>query len=170
MPTRVQFYTYGINFSQYIREPNLIYEVDCSQLPPPPKHLCRTGTGLDDEVATAFWHHRQNEDRYRQAAEDICEIIQSLSRQEPGRKRSVSVAVFCKAGMHRSVAMAERLARHFGTRYGGVMVLKPRHYDLAAGVRRQQARLEKAQLREEMYREEGYLDDERLGRGYLDRY
>ena len=159
MHIQVQFVTYGKGQRPHPIDYNIIYRVDCSHLPAPPSHLCNVSTGLYYESAEAFWKHQVNQERYRKAVDHINGLLYlALSRGQ----RSVAVAVFCMAGMHRSVALAERLARHFVT-YPGLSVPKPKHLDMGGGVKRQQERLKlEKEVKSRMMTEEKHMKVERV--------
>ena len=139
---QVQFLSYGQSQRAHPTGSNIVYRVDCSRLPAPPHHLCKVTTGLDVETAAAFWALGGNEEHYRRVVINTSKALHLALGDH--KNQAVTVAVFCKLGMHRSVAMAERLAKHFA-KVPGFSVLPVRHLDLATGVKRQQ---EKALERE----------------------
>ncbi|KAL9120946.1 MAG: hypothetical protein Q9187_002496 [Circinaria calcarea] len=134
---QVQFLSYGQSQRPHPTDSNIIYRVDCSRLPPPPHHLCEVTTGLDVETAEAFWTRGTNNEYYHRV---VGEINKALHVAWNEKNKVVIVAVFCMLGMHRSVAMADRLAKHFA-RFLGLSVLEPRHLDLAARIKRQRERV-----------------------------
>lgn len=70
----------------------------------PSKSLCDDYTGLDYILSDAFFTISENDRVYRRELE---EIMKRIVKKGPG---SYSVLVPCVLGMHRSVAMAQRLA------------------------------------------------------------
>ena len=127
-PLYVRFITYPIGQRIRIEHPALPF-VDCSVLRPPRLELCDRFTGLDPEIEQDFFSpelQRRAASRRRAASWRRVESRSTvLFNSTPHRLRStflnwsfpvngnfLVVPIACTAGMHRSVAMAERLARH----------------------------------------------------------
>lgn len=105
---RIHFYTFGHYYNR-IPEPNqpLLMHVECKTLLAPPRQLCDRYTGQDAPLRDDFFSHRANEAAFQ---ENLALLRGKLDR----RKRSggcFAVLVSCQMDMHRSVAMAERLAK-----------------------------------------------------------
>ena len=75
-------------------------------------------------------------ERYRAAIHDFRELLYEL----PHTRNSAAIEIFCSAGMHRSVAMAERLTDHIRRYWPWVRVEGPKHYTLRTGLLRHQER------------------------------
>jgi len=86
----------------------------------------RDCTGRDEAVA-------QFMSRHEEATQFLADITNFLERWLPSLVRSnrsyLTIAVGCTGGQHRSVYLAERLAKHFDGRYGRALI---RHRDLAS--------------------------------------
>ena len=124
---------YGFPINPY----RVILEVDCSQLPAPPKYLCRQYTGLDPEIADSFFSVYENENTYQRALDEL-ELILGSHRRRRSLHSYVMVLVSCRAGMHRIVAMAEELAEELG-KWEAIRV-KCEHYDLEDRIRARRER------------------------------
>lgn len=129
----MHFYTYG----QSLRpEPRLSYptiiRVNCAKLKPPANHICEGHTGLDSKVADSFFSDSTNETRFQEALDQI----QRYLDKHNDHIGCVAIMVSCYYGVHRSVAMAERLATAV-ERWTGLSV-HCRHLDLGKGIERQQ--------------------------------
>lgn len=102
----VHFITFGLSYgSAEVHGCPLILELDLSKHQPPQKHLCEEFTGRNREVAENFFSVPANEEEFHRA---LGELEQRMKREPQGG--CVAVLINCTAGMHRSVAMAERLA------------------------------------------------------------
>lgn len=102
----VHFITYGSDYGPArVRGRRTVLTLDLSNNRPPPKQLCEKYTGLDYEVAKSFFSDQANEEKYHWALEKL-----SQARGLEPRGGCVAALINCTAGMHRSVAMAERLA------------------------------------------------------------
>ena len=81
--------------------------VDCSNLQPPSSATCNRFTGLEPEVARAVFANPITNRLYK-------EVLRALKREicdwDFRLGRYLVVPVACRAGVHRSVAMAERIA------------------------------------------------------------
>ena len=90
----------------------VLCRLDCRAMQPPSRRLLDMYTGASPTLAHAFFSIPGHETIYRNAflaLEDQLEMLLSNPRLRPGR--CVAFLISCKAGMHRSVAMAERMAR-----------------------------------------------------------
>ena len=79
---------------------------------PPPRRLLDMYTGASPTLSLAFFAMPGHETIYRNAylaLEDQLEMLLSNPRHRPGG--CVAFLINCRVGMHRSVAMAQRLAR-----------------------------------------------------------
>lgn len=82
--------------------------VDCSRLQPPSPATCARFTGLEPEVVQAVFSNKTTNSLYATVLHTLKHEIRHWDFRE-GRYLVVPVA--CRAGVHRSVAMAERIAR-----------------------------------------------------------
>ena len=125
----MHFYTYGRSLRS---EPRLSYptiiRVNCATLKPPADHICEGHTGLDFKVADTFFSNPNNETRYQRALDQI----QHFLDKHDDHIGCVAVMISCYYGVHRSVAMAERLATDI-ERWTGLSV-HCRHLDLGKGI------------------------------------
>lgn len=113
-----------------------LWSIPCISLQAPPSHLCNRYTGLDRIVSDTFFSYPANEAFYRQ---NRASLEYGLNNYPSGpREGCVVIAVSCKAGVHRSVAMAERMTRSL--RRGGYVV-SCEHLDLARSIARRGERL-----------------------------
>lgn len=90
----------------------VLIHLDLSGVQTPPRHLLQRYTGASFELARSFFSLPGHEDLYHnclRSLEDELDIRLSDPRERPGG--CVAVVVNCRSGMHRSVAMVERLAR-----------------------------------------------------------
>ena len=138
----MHFYTYG----QSLRpEPRLshptIFRVNCAQLKPPADHICEGNTGLDRKVADSFFSYSANETRFQEALDQV----QRYLDKHDDHIGCVAIMVSCYWGVHRSVAMAERLATVV-EKWTGLSV-HCRHLDLGKGIERQQRAKRQKMLR-----------------------
>ena len=86
--------------------------VDCSMLRPPPPPICDEFTGLSPEVREYFFSEPENMARFDEA---FFELKDAIRHWDFADGRTLIVPVACKAGMHRSVAMAEKLAKRISS-------------------------------------------------------
>lgn len=125
-----------------LRVPTLL-TINCLSLHAPSFRLQKRYTGLDRPLAAAVFARSRNEDAYQRALDRIFAHVRhywtttpcsSSSSSERGAEREGEVAILvkCVRGMHRSVAMAERLAGEVG-RWRGVRV-SCEHLDLGEAV------------------------------------
>ena len=82
--------------------------VDCSELQPPSRAICNRFTGLEPEVAQAVFSNHTTSRLY---ATVLRELKQEIHHWDFREGRCLVVPVACRAGVHRSVAMAERIAK-----------------------------------------------------------
>ena len=119
--------------------------LDCRAMQPPPRHLLDMYTGASPTLAHAFFSMPGHETIYRNAyldLEDQLGMLLTNPQLRPGG--CVAFLINCRAGMHRSVAMAERLARDVQDlwREDGVVVeVEHLDTDIDRGVRRSQRAL-----------------------------
>ena len=107
----VHFITYGLSYgpTSVIGFP-LLFDLNLSKHQPPPEDLCDRYDGLDKVLADSFFSIRANEDEYHTAVAKIKEALDQVWRLKPPGG-CVACLIHCNIGRHRSVAMAERLAR-----------------------------------------------------------
>ena len=101
----------------HIKDAEIINSVDCARLRPPPREICAEHTGLDQQVSNIFFSDEQNNAVFHQKLHEI----QAWIATHPKHNGCVAVLVSCRIGVHRSVAMAERLAKELRRR-NGIMV------------------------------------------------
>ena len=122
----------------------VLARLDCRAMQPPPRHLLDMYTGASATLAHAFFSIPGHETIYRDAylaLED--ELGMLLTNRNPRLRPGGCVAMLinCTAGMHRSVAMAERLARDvqdFWREDGVVVEVEHLDTDIDRGMRRPQ--------------------------------
>lgn len=123
-----------MSYSMRKGEPHLhipvLQRVECHELVPPHSHILRRSHGLNPELSNAFFALPASENAYHEALA----LLQSHLRQVPIHVAHVAVLTSCRAGMHRSVAMAERLANEVGG-WHGVRVGRCKHIDLKDSIR-----------------------------------
>ena len=134
----MHFYTYGQSLRS---EPRLSYptiiRINCARLKPPADHICEGRTGLDFKAADTFFSNSNNETCYQEALDEI----QRYLDKHDDHIGCVAIMVSCYYGVHRSVAMAERLATDI-ERWAGLSV-HCRHLDLGKAIERQKRAKEK---------------------------
>lgn len=121
----VHFITYGLHYGP----PDILFPIlslDLSKHEPPPDPLCARLTGLDDELQHSFLSFPANKAEFHTA---WATLWRKMKREPQGS--CVVVKINCMAGMHRSVAMAERLAEQVRLRDG--FRAECLHLDLAKG-------------------------------------
>lgn len=123
-----------MSYAHTIGPPNLtlrtLLTIDCTNLPPPSFALQKRYTGLDRPISDVFFRRSRNVSAYECALDRIYDQIRHWT---PNRGYDeVVVLVKCMQGMHRSVAMAEKLADEVGN-WGGVRV-RCEHLDLGEAV------------------------------------
>ena len=115
---------------------------DCRTMQPPPRHLLDLYTGASPTLAHAFFSMPGHETIYLDvylALEDQLGMLLSNPLLRPGG--CVAFLISCRVGMHRSVAMAERLARDVQDLWrddGVVVEVEHLDTDTDRGVRRPQ--------------------------------
>ena len=128
----LQFYTHGCTFLPGRRMTAMtVHRIDCRSLPEPPIDLCIRHTGLDRQLANVFWRQPAYQDRLADEISTIEQILQDCRGVQP----KVLIEITCKHGMHRSVAMADKLRRHFSGAYPWLRVGPVKHYDIKSGIR-----------------------------------
>ena len=116
--TCVHFITYGRAYGPTnVTGVPVIFDLDLSNHWAPPAKLCDEYTGLQKELADSFFSNRANDDEYYRALRNFEERLKQIRKLKlPGD--CVACLVHCNIGRHRSVAMAERLAKEVGYRKG----------------------------------------------------
>ena len=116
--TCVHFITYGRAYGPAnATGVPVIFDLDLSNHWAPPSKLCDEYTGLQKELADSFFSNRANDDEYYRALRNFEERLNQIRKLEQAG-RCVACLVHCNIGRHRSVAMAERLAKEVGYRKG----------------------------------------------------
>ena len=90
----------------------VLMSLDLSGAQAPPRHLLQRYTGASFELARSFFSLPGHESLYRNCLRTLDDRLDSgLADPRERVGGCVAVVVNCRAGMHRSVAMVERLAR-----------------------------------------------------------
>lgn len=126
----VHFITYGLFHGPTGTRFPTVLTLDLSEHLPPPPDLCERFTGLDDEIVEAFFSTRANEDEFHSALRELRQKLKGWPRGG-----CVAALINCTAGKHRSVAMAERLAKELRSWDG--FKAECAHLDLGKGMERQ---------------------------------
>lgn len=121
----------------------VIMYFDLCTLQAPPRHLLERYTGASRVLSESFFSLPRNERFYQDSLDRLEEQLQRLSDSPPREDIFLAVLVNCRAGMHRSVAMAERLATDMRSwRWDGFegvnLVVEHLDTDVRRGVRRAQ--------------------------------
>ncbi|KAI4186669.1 MAG: hypothetical protein L6R41_003343 [Letrouitia leprolyta] len=105
----IDFLTCGHQYHPNTGSVPVILNISCAKMLPPPNELCSRYCGLDRELSDWLFSHRE----YRARCSWALDMIQDgIDAWRPSRDRPrLCVIVKCKLGVHRSVAMAEKLAR-----------------------------------------------------------
>ena len=101
--------TFGVTWGPPFVPMPVLCRLDCRAMQPPPRHLLDMYTGASATLAHAFFSIPGHETIYRDAylaLEDELGMLLTDPRLRPGG--CVAMLINCTAGMHRSVAMAER--------------------------------------------------------------
>jgi predicted protein tyrosine phosphatase len=124
--------TYGQSYNRIprVKGAETINTINCACLIPPPASVCRKYTGLDAAVADDFFRHKGNQAVFEQKLREI----EAFLAANPMREGCVAVMVSCVMGVHRSVAMAERLAFELRRRNG--IKVETKHLDRQKWVER----------------------------------
>ncbi|KAF2134391.1 hypothetical protein P153DRAFT_380202 [Dothidotthia symphoricarpi CBS 119687] len=97
-----------------------LYTIDASNMTPPPSQICAAYSGLSPVVQEYVMQDARAREAVRRA---VKELLAFGERKRGGRGRNeVALSVCCVAGTHRSVSIAERIAREVNTevrRLGG---------------------------------------------------
>lgn len=126
----VHLITYGLfHGSTGTRFPTVL-KLDLSKHEPPPHDLCEKFTGLHKEIREAFFAIRDNEEEFQSALKWLGQKLRGWPRGG-----CVAVLINCWMGMHRSVAMAERLAKELNSWAG--FRAECAHLDLGNNMERQ---------------------------------
>lgn len=126
----IHFVTYAKKHEAPRLDCPIVRSFDCSFLQPPSNGLCSRYTGLDRPLSDAFFSHPANEEQYSANLRTCAEGIEGWRLIGS----HVAILVLCRAGMHRSVAMAERLAKQISTwQYLDATVC---HFDLRSSMLR----------------------------------
>lgn len=117
--------------------------LDLSTMQAPPRHLCDRFTGINPEISQSYFAVPGHEAHYLNVMRTLENVLRDVYANPASRSGSdcLAVLVNCRAGMHRSVAVAERMARDVERNYGGegvVVVVEHLDTDVQRGVRRVQ--------------------------------
>ncbi|KAL9014440.1 MAG: hypothetical protein Q9173_000922 [Seirophora scorigena] len=105
----IDFLTCGLSYRPNLGSTPCILSIKCHNLAPPSRNMCLRYSGLDRELSDWLFARREYRVKYQRALD---KIEDALDRWRPGRDGPRLVAIVkCKAGVHRSVAMAEKLAK-----------------------------------------------------------
>ena len=108
----LHFITFGNRRGQPEIPMPVTFHLDLSRVQSPPRHLLQMYTGVSFGIAESFFSIPGHEDYYRESLQLLEDRLHSRLADPRSRFGDcVAVAVNCVAGMHRSIAMAERLAR-----------------------------------------------------------
>lgn len=135
----LHIYTYGESYGRTPsppHPPHIDFTISCKHLQPPPARILDHYTGLDPELSDAFFSYPDNEAFYQRVKSQLWTYINGTDH--PYEEDCIVSLISCRAGMHRSVAMAERLTNFF--RFRG----KPcrcKHFDLMRSTIREDERL-----------------------------
>jgi len=164
-PTPGQFCIHVYSFGHWYKsipafKYPVIKHVECVTLDAPSRELCHRYTGKDRVLSEAFFSNPKNEAVFRS---EMASIDEELDRNTPS-DRCLTVLVSCQLGMHRSVAMAERIAKELrGRRFKTTI----KHVDLEESMRVRRDRREAAKektARETAARDEVRRENDRLKR------
>lgn len=137
---QITFVSYSMFNSEPILSMPVLERFPCHELMPPDRSILNRFHGLNLELSRAFFSKFENELFYQAA---IARLRLHLHRL-PMDVTHVAVLTSCTAGMHRSVAMAERLAKEVGTlrmvRGRRVRVGGCHHLDLADSIKSHERR------------------------------
>lgn len=111
----IRFITFSIYQPIPIEHPALPL-VDCSVLRAPPSRLCGRFTGLDPEIQKVFFSSEPGSEADSENMAMFKGVCKFLDTRICGWRFAVEghflvVPIACTAGIHRSVSMAEKLAR-----------------------------------------------------------
>ena len=137
----VHFITYGLFYGPTKIRFHTVLRLNLSDHKPPPQHLCDEFTGLDHEIVDSFFSIPANEEEFQSALSKLKERVKLKRPQD-----CVAVEINCNAGRHRSVAMAERLAKAV-RRWDGVKA-ECLHLDLEKGLKIQKEKAARARATE----------------------
>ncbi len=117
-------------------------DFDVSKLAPPKKDIQERFAGRDPELANTFFNTADHEAQYQAMLKATKNSIRTWRCPANPPEDEIAVLIGCQAGMHRSVAVAERLAKDIGGWHGsGVDSVRCMHMDLAENWMKQQRRL-----------------------------
>lgn len=118
---KINFYTCGrdFDFRPYTDFAPCILNISCVSMQPPPQALCVRFSGRDRELSDWLFARREYRVKYGHALEKIADAVERWRPRRHGQR--FCAIVKCMHGMHRSVAMADKLAREV-SRWDGVKV------------------------------------------------
>lgn len=129
----IRFVSYSANLGRPRSRIPYLLTVDCTDLHSPSVSLQKRFTGMDAQLSDAFFARSLNEEACQIALHRIYNAANHWTAEDYGQvEDEVAVGVKCTAGMHRSVAMAERLAEEVSA-WRGVKV-RVQHLDLREAV------------------------------------
>ena len=136
-PPVIRIYTYG---TEVISPPDpgipSLARINCTTIPAPPKDLCAAYTGLDAPMQKYVYANPIFQDKLQRASECIGE--KALERGSAYYGPVAAVAVYCRAGIHRSVTMAIALRDVLESQYG--LRCQVNHLTLGIGLEKRRAR------------------------------
>lgn len=106
---KIDFYTCGRRYHPEVGSTPVILNMSCAKMLPPPTKMVQRYTGLDRKLSDWLFSHREYRVKCTRALDRIDDAIDAWRPSRDGPR--LCVIVKCKAGVHRSVAMAERLAK-----------------------------------------------------------
>ena len=115
----INFYSCGrrYRFERWVG-PRILH-ISCANMRPPPSQMCSRYNGLDRELSDWLFKHREYRVKCERALDRVAEAINNWQPSSDGPR--FCAVVRCKIGVHRSVAMAEMLAKEVST-WGGIRV------------------------------------------------
>ena len=136
---------YITSYSKVIGMPRSLMptiDLDVSLFATPKREILNRFTGRDAEFTNTFFNTADHEDRYQEILAEAKDATRAYRPLAKSQGDEVALLVGCHAGMHRSVAVAERLAKDMQEWHGpGVDSVRCLHMDLAEGWLKQQRSL-----------------------------
>lgn len=105
---KIYFYTCGRSYRLSDGLGPRILSMSCADTTPPPPEMCLRFSGLDRELSDWLFSHREYRVKYTRALDRIADAVGAWQPSRDGPR--FSAVIKCKAGVHRSVAMADKLA------------------------------------------------------------
>ncbi|MCJ1381117.1 hypothetical protein MMC17_004226 [Xylographa soralifera] len=105
-PINLTIFTCGKDNLDYF--PDWYPRFDCTHLRPPPAEFCDCMDGTSEQFREAFFSDRRARDALVSYEADLRDRLRKV-RDKGGEM--LKVVVYCQLGVHRSVSMAEMLAK-----------------------------------------------------------